>query len=179
VSFDESYGPFAPRHRRGHHPRCRRLHTRRGSTRRRAMVPPRKIREAIMTASAGGGGGSAAATGSGWASLKGVFRVRRRPAAAQGAGRRHGGLFEGGHETLSIARCWSMARRRAWPNVVVFARKTSRLKNPPSDQPLVFDQKNCEFLSPVFAAGVGQPVDVRIAIPSATTPTSPARASTS
>jgi hypothetical protein len=46
-------------------------------------------------------------------------------------------------------------------NVVVFARKTTRVKNPVSDTPLVFDQKNCEFLSPVFAARVGQPVDVR------------------
>ena len=46
-------------------------------------------------------------------------------------------------------------------NVVVFARKTSRVKSPVSDTPLVFDQKNCEFLSPVFAARVGQPIDVR------------------
>ena len=47
-------------------------------------------------------------------------------------------------------------------NVVVFARKTSRVKNAPSPtEPLVFDQKNCEFLSPVFAARVGQPIDVK------------------
>ena len=46
-------------------------------------------------------------------------------------------------------------------DVVVFVRKASRVKNPVSSEPLVFDQKNCEFLSPVFAARVGQPVDVR------------------
>lgn len=46
-------------------------------------------------------------------------------------------------------------------NVVVFARKTSRVRHPIPDTPLVFDQKNCEFLAPVFAARVGQPIDVR------------------
>ena len=45
-------------------------------------------------------------------------------------------------------------------NVVVFARKTSRVKTAAAETPLVFDQKNCEFLLPVFAARVGQPVDV-------------------
>jgi hypothetical protein len=30
-----------------------------------------------------------------------------------------------------------------------------------TETPVVFDQKQCEFLSPVFAARVGQPVDVR------------------
>jgi len=45
-------------------------------------------------------------------------------------------------------------------NVVVFARKTSRVKTAAAEAPLVFDQKNCEFLAPVFAARVGQQVDV-------------------
>lgn len=46
-------------------------------------------------------------------------------------------------------------------DVVVFARKASRVREPMAATPLVFDQKNCEFLSPVLAARVGQPVDVR------------------
>jgi hypothetical protein len=46
-------------------------------------------------------------------------------------------------------------------NVVVFARNARRVKDPVPETPLVFDQKNCEFLSPVFAARVGRPVDVR------------------
>jgi hypothetical protein len=46
-------------------------------------------------------------------------------------------------------------------DVVVFVRKARRVKNPVPAEPVVFDQKNCEFLSPVFAARVGQPVDVR------------------
>jgi hypothetical protein len=46
-------------------------------------------------------------------------------------------------------------------NVVVFVRKSSRVKDPVPETPIVFDQKNCEFLAPVFAARVGQPVDVR------------------
>jgi hypothetical protein len=46
-------------------------------------------------------------------------------------------------------------------DVVLFVRKASRVRNPVPTEQLVFDQKNCEFLSPVFAARVGQPVDVR------------------
>ncbi|MDA0253469.1 MAG: hypothetical protein O3A18_01130 [Planctomycetota bacterium] len=46
-------------------------------------------------------------------------------------------------------------------DVVIFVRKSRRVKNPVSTEQLVFDQKNCEFLSPVFAARVGQPIDVR------------------
>jgi hypothetical protein len=46
--------------------------------------------------------------------------------------------------------------------VVVFARKVSRVReaSPPSE-PLLFDQKQCEFLSPVFAARVGRPIEVK------------------
>lgn len=47
-------------------------------------------------------------------------------------------------------------------NVVVFARKTGRVKEAsPPQTPVIFDQKQCEFLLPVIAARVGQPVDVR------------------
>ena len=46
-------------------------------------------------------------------------------------------------------------------NVVVFARKTSRVKDSAAEQSLVFDQKNCEFLAPVFAARVGQSIEVK------------------
>lgn len=46
-------------------------------------------------------------------------------------------------------------------NVVIFVRKSSRVKDPTPTTPLVFDQKNCEFINPVFAARVGQPIDVR------------------
>jgi hypothetical protein len=46
-------------------------------------------------------------------------------------------------------------------NVVLFVRKSSRVKDAsPPETPLVFDQKQCEFLTPVFAARVGQPIDV-------------------
>ena len=46
-------------------------------------------------------------------------------------------------------------------NVVVFLRKSSRVKNESATEKLVMDQKNCEFLTPVFAARVGQAVDVK------------------
>ena len=115
-----------------------------------------------MTASAGGGGGPAAATGSGWASLKGVFKLDGTPGAAKPL------VVDKDTEVCSKGGMKLFDRSllvdgstKGLANVVVFARKTARVKNPVPDQPLVFDQKNCEFLSPVFAARVGQPVDVR------------------
>ena len=46
-------------------------------------------------------------------------------------------------------------------NVVVFARTAKRVKNPVPETPLLFDQKNCEFITPVFAARVGQTIEVK------------------
>jgi len=46
-------------------------------------------------------------------------------------------------------------------NVVVFLRKSSRVRAEVSDEPLVFDQKSCEFLTPVFAGRIGQPIEVK------------------
>jgi hypothetical protein len=48
-------------------------------------------------------------------------------------------------------------------DVVVFVRKASRVKEGAAAdvKPAVFDQKNCEFLSPVFVGRVGRPIDIR------------------
>ena len=122
-----------------------------------------KLRATLVSAPAAGGqSGEAAATGTGWATLKGRFV--------------YGGTV-GDPKPLVVDKDTEVCSKggmklfdrsllvepssKGLANVVVFARKTTRVKNPVPDVPLVFDQKNCEFLSPVFAARVGQPVDVR------------------
>jgi len=46
-------------------------------------------------------------------------------------------------------------------NVVLFLRNSSRVKSEVPTESLLLDQENCEFLAPVFAGRVGQPIDVK------------------
>ncbi|MFM7243387.1 MAG: hypothetical protein ACKO40_04320 [Planctomycetaceae bacterium] len=54
------------------------------------------------------------------------------------------------------------ASTKGLADVVVFVRKASRVKEAASAEApaALFDQKNCEFLSPVFVGRVGRPVDI-------------------
>ena len=122
-----------------------------------------KIRATLVSAPAAGGqADETAATGTGWATLSGRFVY------AGTVGEPKALIVDKDTEVCSKGGMKLLDRSllvdpssKGLANVVVFARKTTRVKNPVSDTPLVFDQKNCEFLSPVFAARVGQPVDVR------------------
>ena len=122
-----------------------------------------KIRATLVSAPAAGGqADEAAATGTGWATLSGRFVY------AGTVGEPKALIVDKDTEVCSKGGMKLFDRSlqvdpssKGLANVVVFARKTTRVKDPVSDTPLVFDQKNCEFLSPVFAARVGQPVDVR------------------
>jgi hypothetical protein len=122
-----------------------------------------KIRTALVSTGGGGSGGAAAAsTGTGWGTLKGRFVYAGTPGPAKPL------VADKDTEVCSKAGMKLLDRSllvdgssKGLANVVVFARKTSRVKNPVPDTQLVFDQKNCEFLAPVFAARVGQPIDVR------------------
>ncbi len=103
-----------------------------------------------------------ASTGTGWGTLKGRFTFAGSPGQPKSL------VVDKDTEVCSKAGMKLLDRSllvdassKGLANVVVFARKTGRVRNPVSDVPLVFDQRNCEFLSPVFAARVGQPVDVR------------------
>ncbi|MGB8854743.1 MAG: hypothetical protein WCC69_14405 [Pirellulales bacterium] len=121
------------------------------------------LRATLVSAPAAGGQSeAAAATGTGWATLKGRFVY------AGTVGEPKALVVDKDTEVCSKGGMKLFDRSllvdpssKGLANVVVFARKTTRVKNPVSDTPLVFDQKNCEFLAPVFAARVGQPVDVR------------------
>ena len=104
-----------------------------------------------------------APTGTGWATLQGRFVFAGTP------GERAVLVVDKDMEVCSKAgmKLYDQSLRidpstKGLADVVLFVRKASRVKEAtPPAEPLVFDQKNCEFLSPVFAARVGQPVDVR------------------
>mgnify|MGYP003326036550 CR=1 FL=1 len=124
----------------------------------------KQLRATLVTASVGGGGESAAAsTGTGWGTLKGRFVFTGNPGSPKPlvADKDTEVCSKGGMKLLDRSLLVDPASK-GLANVVVFARKTSRVKEAtPPQTPLVFDQKQCEFLAPVFAARVGQPIDVK------------------
>ena len=125
-----------------------------------AAVP--RIREALTSSAAtASGGGEVAATGSGWATLKGRFVFAGAPGQPKALVVDKDTEVCGKSSKLYDRSLRVDASGEGLADVVVFVRKASRVKNAVSEEPLVFDQKNCEFLAPVFAARVGQPVDVR------------------
>jgi hypothetical protein len=116
----------------------------------------------VSAASVGSAVESEAATGTGWGTLKGRFTFAGTPSQPRAL------VVDKDTEVCSKAGMKLLDRSllvdpstKGLANVVVFARKTSRVKTASAETPLIFDQKNCEFLSPVFAARVGQVVDVR------------------
>lgn len=120
------------------------------------------LRKTLLTASAQGTTADASPAGSGWATLKGVFTLDGTPPAAKQlvVDKDTEVCSKGGMKLFDRSLLVDGASK-GLANVVIFVRKSSRVKQPVSADQLVFDQKNCEFLSPVFAARVGQPVDVR------------------
>jgi len=107
-------------------------------------------------------GGPAAPTGTGWGTLKGRFVFAGSPAGGKPL------VVDKDTEVCSKDGVKLLDRSllvdpgsKGLANVVVFARKTTRVKETsPPTTPLLFDQKQCEFLAPVFAARVGQTIDV-------------------
>ena len=123
-----------------------------------------RLRATLVSASpsTASAGAEAVVTGTGWGTLTGRFSYAGTPGDPQAlvVDKDLEVCGKGGMKLLDRALLVDPSSKGV-ANVVVFARKTARVKNPVPDVPLVFDQKNCEFLTPVFAARVGQPVDVR------------------
>ncbi|MFM8636035.1 MAG: hypothetical protein ACKOEX_14700 [Planctomycetia bacterium] len=120
------------------------------------------LRSSLRAAPSGGAAESTAATGTGWGTLKGVFTFEgAAPAPKALVIDKDTEVCSKGGMKLYDRSLLVDPSTKGLANVVVFARKTSRVKNAAAESPLIFDQKNCEFLAPVFAARVGQPVDVR------------------
>ncbi|MEI7780799.1 MAG: hypothetical protein WCJ18_02600 [Planctomycetota bacterium] len=123
----------------------------------------KQLRVVLASTTAAGGADAAAAAGTGWGTLKGRFVFAGVPGAPKPLN------VDKDMEVCSKAGTKLLDRSllvdpstKGLANVVVFARKTSRVKEPnPPQTPVVFDQKQCEFLSPVVAARVGQPIDVK------------------
>jgi plastocyanin len=121
-----------------------------------------KIREGLAgSAAAAAGGEQAVATGTGWATLKGRFVFAGNPGQPKPLVVDKDTEVCGKSSKLFDQSLRVDASSKGLADVVVFVRKANRVKDPVSTTPVVFDQKNCEFLSPVFAARVGQPVEVR------------------
>jgi len=127
------------------------------------MAAAAKLREVLSAGEvADSGGQAAAATGTGWATLKGRFVFAGEPGSPkQLVVDKDMAVCSKDGLKLYDQSLRVDASSKGLADVVLFVRKSSRVKNPVPTTPVVFDQKNCEFLSPVFAARVGQPVDVR------------------
>jgi len=121
-----------------------------------------KLRATLVSASTGSTEAAATATGTGWGTLKGRFLFAGSPGSAKPlvADKDTEVCSKGGMKLLDRSLLVDPSSK-GLANVVVFARKTSRVKDAVPTVPVIFDQKQCEFLSPVFAARVGQPIDVK------------------
>jgi hypothetical protein len=122
-----------------------------------------RLRATLVSAASGGGAAAEeASTGTGWAAIKGRFVYAGSPGEAKAlvVDKDTEVCSKGGMKLLDRSLLVDPSSK-GLANVVIFARKTGRVKNPVPETPLVFDQKNCEFLAPVFAARVGQPIDVK------------------
>ncbi|MFM8734472.1 MAG: hypothetical protein ACKOC8_04675 [Pirellulales bacterium] len=121
-----------------------------------------EIRAGLVSASsAGGGEAGTAVAGSGWATLKGRFVFAGDPGQPKPLAVDKDTEVCGKSSKLFDRSLRVDASSKGLADVVVFVRKSSRVKDPVPETQIVFDQKNCEFLTRVFVARVGQPVDVR------------------
>ena len=118
--------------------------------------------ELVSSTAAAEGGEDEGATGIGWGTLKGRFVFAGTPADAKALSvdKDTEVCSKDGGKLLDRSLLVDSSTK-GLANVVVFVRKSSRVKeSAPADAPLVFDQKQCEFITPVFAARVGQEIDV-------------------
>lgn len=127
--------------------------------------PKRDLAEKIRGGAEGGGTGHqtvAKSTGTGWATLKGVFTLN---GTAPGLSPLSTGGKDGNvcgqqipNQSLVVD-----SKTNGIANIVIYARKVSRI-NPDLPKPseaALFDQKTCIFLSHVMGVRVGQTMDVK------------------
>jgi hypothetical protein len=126
------------------------------------MTAATALRATLAESSGAGEKAEEQSQGTGWATLKGTFTFLGTPAAPKAL------VIDKDTEVCSKdgMKLYDQSlmvdgSTKGLANVVIFLRKSSRVKNEVSQEKLLFDQKNCEFLTPVFAARVGQPIDVK------------------
>lgn len=122
-----------------------------------------KIVDSIRAGGEGSGseeGGAAASTGTGWGSLKGVFTLSGDipTLAPVTTGGKDPDMCGDSVPDLSLI---VDPASRGVSNIVVFARKVSRMKDEtPVTAEALFDQKHCLFITHVLPVRTGQPVKV-------------------
>jgi hypothetical protein len=122
------------------------------------------IREALKgAAQAVAADAAAAPTGTGWATLKGRFTFAGDPGQPKALVVDKDTEVCGKTSKLFDQSLRVDSSTKGLADVVVFVRKASRVKEAATAeaQAALFDQKNCEFLSPVFVGRVGRPIDIR------------------
>lgn len=121
------------------------------------------LRESLSSGAAESAAAEAAPVGTGWATLKGRFLFAGTPAERKAlVVDKETEVCTPGGMKLYDQSLRVDAESKGLADVVVFVRKSSRVKDAAaSGPPLVFDQKSCEFITPVFAARVGQQVEVK------------------
>lgn len=128
-------------------------------------APKRDVAEKIRGGGEGSGGGQqtvAKSTGTGWATLKGVFTLNGSAPALQplSTGGKDGNVC--GQQVVNQSLVVD-SKTSGIANIVIYARKVSRIHPDlakPSESAL-FDQKACIFLSHVMGVRVGQTMDVK------------------
>jgi hypothetical protein len=116
--------------------------------------------------STGSGGGAEVATGTGWATLKGSFKlaegVTPRPRKPLIVNKDTAVCAPGGKSVLDEVMLVDSATRGI-ANIAVFVRRASRVHESAQagDQEVLFDQKACIFLSHVFPLQVGQTMSIK------------------
>jgi hypothetical protein len=139
-----------------------------GCHREMSADPMPRIQEALALRAGGGEGGAAttvaaAPTGTGWGTLKGVFRYGGSPPQA-------GSLSTGGKDAavcgqeIPIQTLIVDPSNKGIANIVIYARKVSRVSDEAKQEAakkVEFDQKHCLFLSHVLAVETKHTVVVK------------------
>jgi hypothetical protein len=123
-----------------------------------------KIRTAMAGDAAAASEGEAEATGTGWATIRGRFIFEGDPPQMPPyqVNKDAATCAPGGQappqETLVVD-----SATKGIANIAIYPRKVSRVHDAagPKTEPFVFDQKQCVFLSHVFAVTVDQPIQIK------------------
>jgi hypothetical protein len=121
------------------------------------------LRESLASGASETSAAETAPVGTGWATLKGKFLFAGTPAERKPLiVDKETEICTPGGMKLFDQSLRVDPESKGLADVVVFVRKSTRVKDAAaSGPPLVFDQKTCEFITPVFAARVGQQVEVK------------------
>jgi hypothetical protein len=127
------------------------------------LTAAEKIRT-VLVGEGAAAGGEAAATGTGWATLKGKFTFDGAPPTMPpyAVNKDQATCAPGGQAPLQQFLLVDSGSKGI-ANVAIFARKASRVHegSGPRTEPVLFDQKECVFLTHMLGVTTGQPIDIR------------------